>query len=98
MISYLPAFVTVGIVQSICRPEGGTVNPNPMAQIGVSHGKEGNRRTLRRPSVVNFMVFIRGNASADTQAPYPPRYAMNFLLVNATAVPESEERRVGKEC
>ncbi len=87
MISYLPAFVTVGIVQSICRPQGGTVNPNPMAQIGVSHWKGGNRRTARRPSVVNFMVFISGNASADTQAPYPPRYAMNFLLVNATAVP-----------
>src|SRR5882757_6048637 len=87
MISYLPAFVTVGIVQSIFRPEGGTVNPNPMPQIGVNHWKEGNRRTVRRPSVVNFMVFFRGNASADTQAPYPPRYAMNFLLVNATAVP-----------
>jgi hypothetical protein len=58
-----------------------------MAQIGVSHWKEGNRRTVRRPSVVNFMVFIRENASADTRAPYPPRYAMNFLLVNATAVP-----------
>src|SRR5882724_5015515 len=53
--SYLPAFVTVGIVISICRQ---------------------SKTALIRS----------GHASADTRVPYPPRYALNFRLVNATAV------------
>src|SRR5260370_19508803 len=41
------------------------------------------------------MVFISGNASADTRALYPSRYPANFLLVNATAVPVLRTRYVG---
>src|SRR5713101_3171754 len=39
------------------------------------------------PSIVNFLVFISGNASADTRALYPAQYPVNFLRVNATTVP-----------
>src|SRR5258708_39915956 len=41
------------------------------------------------------MLFISGNASADTRALYPSRYPANFLLVNATAVPVWRSRYVG---
>src|SRR5712691_2456371 len=79
-ISYLPAFVTVGIVQSICRAaRAALATQTPVERMGsVLGGKEPD--CTSRPSIVNFLVFISGNASADTPAPYPPRYPLNFRL------------------
>src|SRR6266446_1415410 len=66
-ISYLPAFVTVGIIQSIChRAKTAPAAQSPIERIAFRLWKAGNL-TSPRPSVFNFLLFISGNASADTR-------------------------------
>src|SRR5258708_3592937 len=83
--------------RSIDRPpsEGGTSNTNPIraSRVAALEGKKPDNTPTR--ATVNFTVFISGNASADTPAPYRPRYIPNFLLVNATGVPVLRTRYGG---
>src|SRR6266446_7690608 len=66
-ISYLPAFVTVGIIQSIChRAKTAPAAQSPIERIAFRLWKAGNL-TSPRPSVFNFLLLISGNASADTR-------------------------------
>src|SRR5437660_1506671 len=59
-ISYLPAFVTVGIVQSLCRPaKTALATQSPIERIGFRLWKAGNL-TSPRTSIVHFLVLTSG--------------------------------------
>src|SRR5207302_9321716 len=86
-ISYLPAFVTVGIVQSLCRPaKTALATQSPIERIGFRFWKAGNLtspQNFYRP----FSGLDQRNAPPTPGTPYPAQYPPDFLLVNATGVP-----------
>jgi hypothetical protein len=72
MISYLPAFVTVGIIQSIRRPARAALATQTAIEANRVAALEGEEPdNFPRPSNVKFLVYTSGNASADTRAPSP---------------------------
>src|SRR5258708_5028624 len=71
-ISYLPAFVTVGIPSiDLLSCKTALAIQTLMTRIGLRLRKETHLEIPPSLLAAKFVIFTRGNASADTRAPYP---------------------------